>query len=38
MVRDYVFEAVNILGKVSEVAEQTEEDIENGIRRKVECI
>lgn len=31
MVRDYVFEATNILGNASDTAEQVDKDMENGL-------
>ena len=31
MVRDYVFEATDILGNASDTAEQVDEDMENGL-------
>jgi hypothetical protein len=31
MVRDYVFEATDILGNASDIAEQVDEDMENGL-------
>lgn len=31
MVRDYVFEAADILGNASDTAEQVDEDMENGL-------
>lgn len=31
MVRDYVFEAIDILGNASDTAEQVDEDMENGL-------
>lgn len=31
MVRNYVFEATDILGNASDIAEQVDEDMENGL-------
>ena len=31
MIRDYVFEAVDILGEASETCDKTAEDMENGL-------